>query len=70
MAKIIIEFDLYEEREEYEAALHVRDMQGALCNIQSILRSHDKYESYKNRIDDLVKDIRNVIEENDIWRFL
>lgn len=69
MAKVILEFDKYEEKDEWEAAVNVGLIQTALIEIQSILRSHDKYDQYNN-VDEMVQAIRNVIEENDVWRFL
>ncbi len=65
MAKLILEFDYHEEREEYEAALNASKLLVALYDIQQLLRRHDKYESFKD-IDAMADAIRDVIEENEL----
>ncbi len=69
MSKVILEFDKFEDKDEWEAAVNVGVLQSSLMEIQNILRAHDKYERYNNT-DEMVQDIRNAIEENEVWRFI
>jgi len=70
MSKAILEFDLPEEKDEYELYFHSREMYESLYEISNLLRKIEKgymddaEEMYNEQLFEMIK---GLIGESGIW---
>lgn len=63
MSKIILEFDLYEDREAYEDALNGSKYRGILQEFDNYLRGRLKYEELPEQIQEALQAARDKLHE-------
>ena len=61
--KAILEFDLYEEKEEFEVAYNARSYATAVDKIDNYLRNEIKYKENSNERHKVLQEVRDKLNE-------